>query len=118
MATDENDLRPTGGILYYVGMFIFVFFLSVLGSLLMAACARLIYGWFLERDLGPGLSLAGWFGVSELVHMLMALPLLNVKKETREEGFGTSIGLVVGLALISIFITLGAYLTGLLVGWI
>jgi hypothetical protein len=118
MATDENDLRPSGGILYNVGLLVLCFFLSVLGSLLMAGCAGLVYGWFIERDLGPGPSHAGWFGVATLVHMLMASPLINVKKESHESGFGTSIGLVVGLALISVVITLGAYLTGLVVGWI
>ena len=95
------------------------FMLGVLGSLLMAWCMSKVYGWFVAPDLGPGPSLAGWYGLAVVVHLIIMGPLSNVQRQKEEsESAYAPLGTLIGISLASVIITASSYLTGLVCGWV
>jgi hypothetical protein len=115
----NSDLKEPPSIMLRLGLVLFAFMIAVVGSLVMAWCMSRTYGWFVARDLGPGPSLSGWYGIAVLVHIALMTPLANLAREKAEDAPTSSVLLtVVGLSLASLIVTGSSYLTGLICGWI
>jgi len=114
---DEEKLTFTS-VMYRLGLTVLSFFLACIASLLQAWCMSKVYGWFVAPDLGPGPSLAGWYGVSTLTTLLLVSPMAKLKRK-KETGKASDIFvLIFAVTLGSLIITLGAYLGGRVLGWI
>lgn len=95
--------------------------LSPITAIIGAKSTSKIWEWFVARDYGPGPSLAAWFGISEIIAMLLAMALLHVARKESDRNanpfmtvIGQTLGMWMGFALILVF----AWVTGFALHWV
>ena len=118
MANDNDKGVTFTGVMYNIGTVLLTFILAVLGSLVMAWCAQVTWHLFVERDLGVGPSLAGWYGISTLVHLLMMSTAVNLKRRENTNSRWDTLGLVVALTVGSLLTLGSSWCAGKILGWI